>query len=384
MSIRTYDDYTDLHPRDLTAAANILGPSVTPFINVIGGFSGGIKVTNTEIEFKNWALGSMPTALNGAIIAGAGAMTLDDATWALENTQALIVDPANGDEIVLCTSSPGGSNPVSITRGQGGTADVNHGDNSVVIFFGIPALEGAAWADTTRRTETSVKNYTQIFEANVRVSGSEAAVEHVGLPGGETSLINFYGATQLKELMIQAERCGFHGRKHAATPQGSGSVRRTFGGLDQLITFAPTGSDAANAALSKTTHLDPVMIALAEQGATPNMIISGPKQMCAFENLLLPYKTGGDQAQTTFNGSIVQWISTVLGPMALLQSPHCSPSRVYIVDTRLIEFCALGNRTLRYIPAGNAGDYDGGMITGEYTLRVFGGASQHAVIKNLA
>ncbi len=179
--------------------------------------------------------------------------TINDATWTDASTDTTF-DVDNGDrfrvgdqiqaaessELMLVTGIS--TNTLTVTRSYGGTTGENLADDKVIHILGNAALEGddAPSARFANRTRTG--NWTQIFTAAVRVSGSDLAVRKLSV----TDELDYQKQERLRELLRDLENTVINGITPSSTPEGSGSIRRTMKGVIPTLTsniFKPTDSD---------------------------------------------------------------------------------------------------------------------------------------------
>jgi len=153
-----------------------------------------------------------------------------DETFGVENASRFRVGdqvrPDGSAELLLVTAVDASGGTITVTRGYGGTTPEDLADNQVLHILGNAALEGddAPSARFTNRVRKG--NWTQIFTAAVRVSGSDLAVRKLSV----NDELDYQKQERLRELLRDLENTVVNGIAPEADPQGSGTVRRTMRG----------------------------------------------------------------------------------------------------------------------------------------------------------
>ena len=132
-------------------------------------------------------------------------------------------------ELMLVTGVS--SNTLTVVRGYAGTTAEDLADDQIVNILGNAALEGADKPTARFTNRSRLGNYTQIFTAAVEVSGSDLAARQLGL----ADELDFQKQERLRELLRDLENTVINGGQIAASPEGSGTVRRTLKGVVQHI-----------------------------------------------------------------------------------------------------------------------------------------------------
>jgi len=367
----TYDDFSVEHYRDLSTLVQLVGLDETPFLAFLGDPREPAYSTRREWhEHYTWYW--RDTITEGAtFVAGVTTLTVKDGSR-FEVGMVILID----DELLLVTAIS--TNDLTVTRGYGGTTDADHADGTTIYILSKPALEGEDVGTPRRRSAVQKYNYTQIFRSEIVISGSEMSVRHVGLPGA--SILEDYRIRGMREVMRDLERAAINGYYHSSTPQGSSSVRRTMGGLRQFVTNT---TDAGGAALSESTHLRPALRSLYKQGSRPDLILASPYQADAMATFLTPFRST-DMFGTQLGGRLVTYVNTLVGPMAVLPTPHLVDDEMFILDTSKISVIPLVGRGFQFKPVAQTGDAYKELVIGEYTMEVQYGSTHHARIFGLA
>lgn len=378
---RTYDQLSaGLLPRSLAAAANAFGMTESKFIMLVGGWDGD-PVDSIKDEVNDWVYRYAKTALTSGVDNSEVSFTLDDAADALTGCFLLI------DDEIVYVSNGAGSNPITVTRAQRGTDAAPHDAATKVSIIGKPRAESHSWGSGRVRTPVNIVNYVQLEATDVKVPDMVKDQRHIGLPGGQSNyLVADIGMT-MREMMRVFNRAALYSRKHASTPQGSDSIIRTMHGLNASISLA--GVNASGASLNKATHIDAALLQIRDAGGpAPTHFVMPPRQALKLENLLSPFNASNTSANQQFGTVVSSIVSTLTGPMGIVIDDDVRDDMIFIVHAPLIEFRPFGNpekkHVIRYEPMGRASLSDGGIVTGAYTLRVFGGSYAHTKIYDLS
>ena len=228
----TYSAGSDLPEiaEDVSDLIGIVSPYETPLLDHIG--DPPRAAASTYHEWLEDTLLPNSDTIDDAVWTDASA----DTTFGVDNAGRFQVGdqvrPDGSDELLLVTATDTGAGTITVTRGYGGTTAEDLADNQVLHILGNAALEGddAPAARFTSRTRQG--NWTQIFAASLRVSGSDLAVRKLSV----ADELDFQKQERLRELLRDLENTVINGITPAATQQGSATVRRTMKGIVPAVT----------------------------------------------------------------------------------------------------------------------------------------------------
>ncbi len=230
-SASPYNTYSDTTPqvRVVTDYISLLDPSDAPFIELIGGLdgaSGKFQVRN-QGKVVEWledtltplsgtlAQQSMTTATTVVTITVDDGDVFQPGHILLVGTEKMWVSAVSGDVI-------------TVTRGFAGSTSATQASNAAYTIIGMARLEGDD-SDPIGYTDiTSNSNYTQIFHKEIKVTGSEMAIDNYGF----TDPYQYQAAKAIPEMMRLIERTLQYGYRDA----GSTTTPRTMGGYQTFIT----------------------------------------------------------------------------------------------------------------------------------------------------
>ena len=230
-SASPYNTYSDTTPqvRVVTDYISLLDPSDAPFIELIGGLDGA----SGKFQFRNqgkvveWLEDTL-TPLSGTI--AQQSMTTATTVVTITVDDGDVFQPGHillvGTEKMWVSAVSG--DVITVTRGFAGSTSATQASNAAYTIIGMARLEGDD-SDPIGYTDiTSNSNYTQIFHKEIKVTGSEMAIDNYGF----TDAYQYQAAKAIPEMMRLIERTLQYGYRDA----GSTTTPRTMGGYQTFIT----------------------------------------------------------------------------------------------------------------------------------------------------
>ena len=270
---------------------------------------------------------------------------------------------------------------LTVTRGYGGTAAENLAAGQDLRILGNAALEGADAPSARFTSRLRKSNYTQIFTATVEVSGTQLAVNTLGVDDE----LDYQKQERLRELMRDLESCVVSGVGPIATPQGDATTRRTMKGIIPFIgtnIFAPgVGGFPADAALTE----EQLNTALRQiwHGASSGIdtiVVSGFQKRRI--NSFITSSRRFDANDTRFRDMVGVYESD-FGVCRVILSRWVPADTVLLLDSSRISVLPLAGRSFHFKRLPTAGDREAGQLIGEYTLEVQNEGA-HGLIRGLA
>jgi hypothetical protein len=289
------------------------------------------------------------------------------------------VQGAGKSEVAMVTAVSG--NTLTLVRGYGGSTAQPLADGTKLVIIGNGALEGADAGAPRFSVRARKSNYTQIFSAAVQVSGSEAAVRHVGVEDE----VDYHKTNRLRELLRDLENTAINGVAPTATQEGSGTVRRTMRGILQSITtnqmIPGVGMIPGDGTLTED-HLNAALRTVWEaSGSKPDMIVCGGSQKRRLNALIQPsqrYTSGGETLK-----SLVSVYESDFGVCRVVMSRYVPGDSIILLDSSRVAVVPLMGRSFQYRPLAAVGDYTSGEVLGEYTLELRN-EKAHGVLRQLS
>jgi len=278
------------------------------------------------------------------------------------------VRPDESAELLLVTAVNTSGGTVTVSRGYGGTTPENLADNQVLHILGNAALEGddAPSARFTNRVRKG--NWTQIFTAAVRLSGSDLAVHKLSV----SDELDYQKQERLRELLRDLENTVINSIAPAADPQGSGTVRRTMRGVIPGLTTNifepgvggfPSDSDLTEAQLNlalrnvwenASSRIDTIAVN-GYQKRRINSFITNSR---------------GYSAEDVAYRDMVSIYESDFGVCRVILCRAVPADTVLLLDSSRINVVPLAGRSFHYKPLASGGDYEAGEVIGEYTLEL--------------
>lgn len=281
-------------------------------------------------------------------------------------------------ELMLVTNVDG--NTITVERGYGGSEPEDLQDNLELNILGNAALEGSDSPQLRFTNRIRRGNYTQIFSAAVKVSGTDMAANQLGL----ADELDYQKQERLRELVRDLENTVINGARAVDNPQGTAAVRRTMQGIIQSLSV--NVFDAADTDFSDTNVLNEKMIntALREiweksSGNVDLIVVNGFQkrkinEFCADSRSYAP--------SDTVLRNVVNVYESDFGLCRIVTSRWVPPQTVLFLDSSRVNVLPLTGRSFHFKPLSSTGDYECGELIGEYTLELKN-ESAHGIIHNL-
>jgi hypothetical protein len=354
-------------------------------------FMSSDQAKNTVHSWSNEALQGYNTVLSAALTSTTGtAITLAAGT----NTGRVRLIAGKSiaeiaDERVLVTSIvtvATNYTTVNVTRGYNSTATASTAYTGVGAQFRLVDFDVAEGADADRDDSTfatTLLNYTQIFDHQIRLSGTLQAIESAYTNGGKEGSILAQQYKGLQEILLKVERAIFDGIQAS----GVSNATRKMGGLKWWATQYGVVEDASGTPLT-VQMFDAQIKKMLDLGADPSNL-TAYMSLTQLQNLQ-KYKAdrviGGGLSgkEKTIDNSWDEYISPGGARVTMKWSAQLKPSEVYIVQAGKMKFVTLQNRQLVSNDLAKTGDSDRKQLLMEGTLEVNNPRECLYLIKNLS
>jgi hypothetical protein len=368
---------------DVSDIVGIVSPFETPLLDHLGDARRAAKSTVHE-----WVEDSLLPNTDAVNQASFSPDALTDTTFTVDNGDRFrvgdLVRGENNKEVMLVTAVS--TNDLTVVRSYGGTAGEALSDNQKLIIIGNAAIEGADRPDSRFTNRSRVRNYTQIFTASVEVSGSQQAVQSIGV----ADELDYQKQERLRELLRDLENCVINGVSAASDPQGSSTVRRTMNGLlhsMQTNLFEggafgfPTGGGLGEDELSEE-QINAAMKRIWEgsSGSIDTIVVNGFQKRKI--NAFVGDKRGYSPRDTNFR-DLVSVYESDYGVARVVLSRWVPAGTVLLLDSTRIDVLPLDGRSFHFKPLASGGDSEVGQLIGEYTTEMRN-ESAHGLITGLA
>lgn len=306
-------------------------PKTKAFVSYAYASSTG---TFTVADSTGWLVGDLFHILGDSAVLKISAVT--STTIAVSS-----IVSANGSALDLSTYSPS----------AGGT----------LIFDSRPIQEGSTAGESVFLQSGSASNYTQIFRADVDLTGTALAVGQYGNENDVTRQVQYATDTIIRR-MNSALLFGVKTQRSASVP----------GSMGGLYYFGTQNGGLSNAQVSspalKMNHINIAAQMITEAGGLPDLILCGAGQgqvISTFMNSQVRI----DQASDVVGRNVTQFVTSAGGNvLKIFIDPSIPDTDVWVCDSRGFALVPLNGRALHTEPATAPGT-DGvrAMILGEYT-----------------
>lgn len=367
---------------DVSDIIGIVSPHETPLLDWLGDPRSPARSTihewledsllpNTDM-ISDTTFSPSPTAATSFDVANASRFQVGDQIKLEGGSEIMLVTAVNAPEI-------------TIVRGYGATTPQALANGKKIIILGNAALEGAEKPQARFTNRVRQSNYCQIFTAGVEVSGSQLAVNTVGI----ADEMDYQKQERLRELLRDLENSVINGVAPAASPQGSTTVRRTMNGIVRSIATniyvpgfdgIPDGDGSGENELNEAI-LNAALRRVWEQSAgTIDTILVGGAQKRRI-NSFVGDQRGYAPKDEKFS-ELVNVYESDYGVCRVIMSRWAPVDSVILLDSSRISVKPLAGRSFHFKKLASNGDSEAGQVIGEYTLE-FMNENAHAIIAGL-
>ncbi|MFC4103606.1 SU10 major capsid protein [Paenibacillus xanthanilyticus] len=340
----------------------LLNPHQTPLLNMIGF---GKPVSQVEHVWYEDEMIADDSTVVGAVLVGGTSIVVADAEPFRVGSVVKV-----GDELLYVSAVNTGTKTLTVTRGYASTTAAAIADGARIEFLFQEGAEGADARGARYKARVRKSNLTQIFDDSIEISGTSKAVTQYGID----DLYEYEKQKKQLELALQLEKAAINGVAYE-----NGQVRQ-MKGVRQWINTNVTNVGGAVTLSSINTLAQKIYDAGGFAGGGDYKIMVGAKQKIAL--------SGTDANKITLTraenarGQVVDHIITDFGVFEIALNQNLASDELLLVDVNRIAIKPLATREFGHTYLGVKGDYDTGMIVGEYTLE-FKQEKAHGRLKGL-
>jgi hypothetical protein len=272
------------------------------------------------------------------------------------------------------------NNTLTVQRGYAGTTPEALEDNLDINIIANAALEGSESPEARFTNRIRCGNYTQIFNACVKVSGTDMAASQLGL----ADELDYQKQERLRELVRDLENTVINGGQTQTNPQGTTSVRRTMNGIIQSLSsnvFSATEGGFPDGNDLNEEMLNFVLRKIWEKSSgNVDLIVVNGAQKRRINNLCADSRSYAPSDTALRN--VVNIYESDFGLCRIITSRWLPQDSVLFLDSSRVNVLPLAGRSFHYKPLSSTGDYESGELIGEYTLELKN-ESAHGFIHNL-
>ena len=355
--------------RAIADMIDMIEPKEVPLLKYLGigekGSGGGSKaskfrITNwpsTRVQWLEDTLAPISSTLAETMAATNATATLQ-LTFGAANYwrhgDVLLVD----NERLFVETISGISATVQRLFGGSAVQDTtSHATSAVVTLIGRARDEGAtSEADYTTQVVDKY-NYTQIWQAEVKVTRTQNKMMNYGMGAEYDYQLSKKFVEQLKLL----EATLYNGVRLAGS--ATTNVPRSMGGLKTFITT--NTASLSSAALTQKDLEDKIQQAWVA-GGNPNLIVCNAWVKRKISSFYAPYVRTTRTEST--GGVTIDTIETEFGTLEILMDRWCPSTELYILSPEYIGILPFD--PFFDEPLAKTGDFMAGQIVGEYTMIV--------------
>ncbi|NJL31006.1 MAG: DUF5309 domain-containing protein [Phycisphaerales bacterium] len=367
---------------DVTDIVSLVSPHETPLLDHLGDPQR--SATSTLHEWLEDTLLPSSDAISDSSITNPATETAFDVANGSRFRIGDQIQVEGSREVMLVTGIS--TNTLTVVRGYGATTAENIATTQKLRILGNAALEGDD-RPAARFTNRSRKvNYTQIFTAGVEVSGTQQAVNTIGL----ADELDYQKQERLRELLRDLENCVINGVAPAATTEGSSSVRRTMKGILPFLTTNvfvnntggfPAG-DGTGTNLLNETQINTALRRVWDQssGRIDTIVVNGFQKRRI--NTFITSNRRFSSDDNRFR-DLVSVYESDFGICKVILSRWVPADTVLLLDSSRLTVLPLAGRSFHFKKQSSAGDREAGQVIGEYTLELRN-ENAHALIRGVA
>jgi hypothetical protein len=256
-----------LNDKVINEAFEIARSNRTGILSVVGMGAARQAFDGYKMSWLDMRVDATSVTVNGAVLAAATTITLDDAS----NVRAgMTLSPVGSDEVLLVTAVSGAD--ITVTRGFGGTTAADIADDTVITIDSVGREENSLAQNDGIFQPDPVENFFQTMDTAVEFSRRALAT----IQFGDTNSLAFQVAERIRQLTIQMDRALVRGRKATATI-GSDTVTYT-GGLRYFLDQAGAIKTDNSAAVLTLDAINVLNAEIVARGGMANTIAVGIKQ----------------------------------------------------------------------------------------------------------
>jgi hypothetical protein len=373
--------------RTITNLITIIDPQDTPCVSYFGTNNwdkfGVRDYPNGQYEWLSDTLRVRSTTIGAGGVAGGATTDVPVNDPHLFKIGDVWFDPATGE--LLRVTAADGTSPVTFERDYGGTSLGAAIAQDATLEYKFSARDEGADSDSTPfTTPTSMWNQSQIFHAEIKLTGSERnATTRYGIPDQYLYQLQKWlggagaGAGQMGragDLMIDLENTFFYGQRVTRDENNSDGA---MGGAYYYIDSA-NKLDLSGAAPAEDDLMDAMQLAWSK-GGKPNLIIANATNKRLISSWYRD--TVRTERSERTGGVIIDVVDTEFGTLNIMLNRWCQPTKIYGVQSDMMGWVPL--RPWFVEPLAKGGDWTKDELIGEYGF-VLKHPEAHFVLENTA
>jgi hypothetical protein len=362
---------------DVADIVSIVSPYETPLLDHLG--DAPRAAGSTYHEWLEDTLLPNKDTINDASVDQSGYSTSFDVSHGSYFRTGDQIQGDGSSELMFVTGVAGST--INVTRGYGGTVEETLDDGQTLHILGNAALEGDDAPAARFSSRSRLGNWTQIFTASVRVSGSELAVRKLSV----ADELDYQKQERLRELLRDLENTVINGISPEATQQGSGTIRRTMKGV--IPTLSTNVFTPGSGGFPTDTDVTELQLNLALRNIWENAssridtIVCNGYQKRRINGFITSSRSYGPRDEAFRD--MVSVYESDFGVCRVILSRSVPTDTILLLDSSRVDVLPLAGRSFHYKPLASTGDFDAGEVIGEYTMELRNEIA-HGMITGLA
>jgi len=335
-----------------------IDPKDRPLITLLGLNSTQNPVTEVKYEWIQDALQPYTDVLNAAMASEAVTASVASGAKFRDNDIIMI-----GSQLLRVSASPSaaGSCVLLVNPAFGGSTAASAANASTVTILGSAAEQGADAGEALSQVRTTDYNYTQIFEADVKESGTDNSIAKYGV----TNEYDYQVSKKMVEVAQQLERSAIFGWRNAAASAVPGAM----GGLVYFLDSTDSNVTAKSTEAFTETFLNDLIQNCWNDGGNPDTLMANyfqARKMAGWQSSRITI----DRSEQTA-GNVVTRYQALDGIFLNVVLNRFMPTdSVYVLERKYLGLGPLSGRGFFTQLLAITGDSKKGQVLGEYTMEV--------------
>jgi hypothetical protein len=335
-----------------------IDPKDRPLITLLGLNSTSNPVTELKYEWIQDALQPYTDALGADMASGAVTANVVSGAKFRDNDIIMV-----GSQLLRVSASPSAAGTCVLLVNPGfGSSDMASGaSGATVTIIGSAAEQGADAGEALSQVRTTDYNYTQIFEADVKESGTDNAIAKYGV----TNEYDYQVSKKMIEVAQQLERTAIFGYRGAA----SSGIPGAMGGLVQFLDSTDSNVTSKSTEAFTEAFLNDLIQNCWNDGGNPDTLMVNffqARKMASWQSSRITI----DRSEQTA-GNVVTRYQALDGIFLNVVLNRFMPTdSAYVLEKKYLGIGPLSGRGFFTQLLSISGDSKKGQVLGEYTMEV--------------
>lgn len=335
-----------------------IDPKDRPLITMLGLNSTLNPVTEIKYEWIQDQLNPYTDALGADMASGAITASVVSGAKFRDNDIIMV-----GSHLLRVSASPSaaGTCTLLVSPGWGSSTMASGASGAAVTIIGSAAEQGADAGEALSQVRTTDYNYTQIFEADVKVSGTEQNIDKYGV----TNEYDYQVNKKMIEVAQQLERAAIFGYRSAS----SSGVPGAMGGLVQFLDSTDSNVTTKSTEAYTETFLNDLIQDCWNDGGNPDTLMMNyfqARKMASWQSSRITI----DRSETTAGNVVTRYQALDGIFLNVVLNRFMSTDSVYVLERKYLGIGPLSGRGFFTQLLAITGDSKKGQVLGEYTMEV--------------